>query len=171
MRAFPWRSAGAEPARVSFLSTPHPACDGPTRPRAPGGYGCRCAWHGRHQSAPELLGVRDVARPACALAADAREDVEHLLLVAHQLGLAVDHDAAQLVVDGAVLRQQAHARVALEVPDLLALGERRHHHRAVVLDREPHRHRMREAARADRVDDDGGEVARNFFCSSSVIRI
>jgi hypothetical protein len=88
------------------------------------------------------------------LRGDAREDLDHLIGVADQIGLAVDHHAAQLAVDRPVLDQQRHARIALDVPDLLALGEGRHHDRAVRLHAVPHRHRVRRAVPVDRSDDD-----------------
>src|SRR4029453_3972292 len=83
------------------------------------------------------------------------QDVAHELGVAHQLGLAVVDHAHQLGVGHAGLDQQRDAGIALQVLDLLALGEGRHHHGAVGLEAEPHRHRVRRALTAVAAEDHG----------------
>ena len=87
--------------------------------------------------------------------------------VADQLGLGLDLDPAQLGVLGPGLDQQRRPRVALEVADLLRLGVGPDPDLAVA-DDEPHRHRVRPAARPDRGDDHDPLGVEQLACSASL---
>ena len=93
---------------------------------------------------------------------DPEEGVDHAVEVVDDLRFAVEHDAPEVCVLGARLDEKRHARVPLEVLHLLALAEGRHRDDEVVVDREPHGHRVREAADAVRDDRHGLRAAEEL---------
>ena len=96
--------------------------------------------------ADSLLDARPLRERARHLLVDAQDGAVHQLLVVDDLGIAADQDALQGVVGLAGFDVQRDLRVASDVHRLLRLAVGAHPQRAVVVDREPHRHRVRIAA-------------------------